>query len=80
MQQEHQDLSITERLDFLEARAQIIHGAPVAVTKEAVKEALKEWLDEKFLMVGKYTVNGIIAAGLVGLVYFILTNQGWKEP
>jgi hypothetical protein len=79
MQQEHEDRSITARLDSLEAQANHIHGVPVAITKDAVKEALKEWLDDKFLLVGKYTVNGIIAAGLAALVYFILTNQGWNH-
>jgi hypothetical protein len=74
-QESREERSITERLDSLEANT--IHGAPVTITKDAVKEALKEWLDEKFLMVGKYTVNGILAAGLAALVYFILVNQGW---
>ena len=50
-----------------------------AATKDAVKEALKEWLDEKFLLVGKWTVNGVLAAGLAALVYVILMQQGWKH-
>ena len=55
--------------------------APVsAATKEAVKEAITEWLDAKFQAVGKFTVNGILAAGLAALVYFILIYSGWKEP
>jgi hypothetical protein len=79
MNQEQESRSIAERVESLEASVRVIHGAPVAVTKDAVKEALKEWLDDKFLLVGKYTVNGIIAAGLAALVYFILTHQGWNH-
>lgn len=69
-----EDRSVNERLAALE------HEQPLqGVTKDAVKEALKEWLDEKFLLVGKFTVNGILAAGLAALVYFILVHQGWKQ-
>jgi hypothetical protein len=68
--------TVSERLDALESHE--IDPASVA-TKEAVKEALKEWLDDKFLMVGRWTVNGVLAAGLVALVYAILIHQGWKH-
>lgn len=73
----HDDSRTTdERLTALEAEA----GAPLhGVTKEAVKEALKEWLDEQFARVGRWTVYGIVAAGLVALVYFILMHNGWRQ-
>lgn len=45
------------------------------ITKETVKEALKEWLDEKFLSFGKWTFASIAAAALVAVVYFIF----WVE-
>ena len=68
--------STEERLDALEQEQRTpLHG----VTKEAVKEALKEWLDEQFARVGKWTVHGIIAAALAALVYFILVHNGWKQ-
>lgn len=40
--------------------------------KDAMKEAVTEWLDEKFATVGKWTVRGIAAAALSALVYFMV--------
>jgi hypothetical protein len=48
--------------------------------KALYKEAMKEWLDETFASVGKWTVRGIGAAGLVALLYFILWSKGWHAP
>jgi hypothetical protein len=48
--------------------------------KAAVKEALKEWLDEKFVAFGKWSLASLAALGLAALVYFILTANGWKHP
>lgn len=39
--------------------------------KEVVKEALKEWLDDKFLAFGKWSAAAIAAAALAAVVYFI---------
>lgn len=50
-----------------------------AEMKMAVKEALKEWLDEKFSQFGKWSLAGLGATGLAALVYFILTVQGWHR-
>lgn len=47
--------------------------------KLAVKEALKEWLDDKFSQFGKWSLAGLGAAGLAALLYFILTAQGWHK-
>ena len=72
----HHELTVEQRLDELEATADgdVAHS----VTKDAVKEALTEWLDKKFEQVGKFTVNGVLAMALAALVYFILVHQGWK--
>lgn len=68
--------STEERLEALEQEQLApLHG----VTKEAVKEALKEWLDEQFARVGKWTVHGILAVALAALVYFILVHNGWRQ-
>lgn len=48
-------------------------------TKEVVKEALREWLDEKYAEFGKWTLHGLIAAALVGLVYFIVWTEYLKK-
>ena len=65
--------SLDERLDALE---QIDHER---IYKEAVREALKEWLDEKFALVGKWTVNSVLAVLLAAVVYFVLAFNGWKH-
>lgn len=47
--------------------------------KVALKEALKEWLDEKFTVFGKWSFRGLASASLFALVYFVLTMNGWKH-
>lgn len=50
-----------------------------AETKQAVKEAIKEWLDENFLAFGKWSLHGMLSIALVGLVYLFLTASGWHK-
>lgn len=47
--------------------------------KEAIKEALQEWLDKQFALFGKWSLAGLFAAGLAGLVYLALLGQGWHK-
>ena len=47
--------------------------------KRITKEALKEWLDEKFLNFGKWSFATIMAALLAALIYFILWTNGWSK-
>lgn len=47
--------------------------------KIALKEALKEWMDDKFTAFGKWSFRGIASAALFALIYFILTMNGWKH-
>lgn len=47
--------------------------------KAAIKEALKEWLDEKFATFGKWSAAALAAAALTALVYFILILNGWHR-
>lgn len=51
-----------------------------AVMKEAVKEALREWLDDKFAEVGKWSIRSAVALALAALVYWVLTTKGWTPP
>ena len=44
--------------------------------KAIVKEAIREWLDEKYSAFGKWTFHGLLAAALCALVYFLSTH-GW---
>lgn len=45
--------------------------------KSAVKEAIKEWLDSKFLEFGKWTFRSLMAAALGAMAYLILWANGW---
>lgn len=47
--------------------------------KTVLKDALKEWLDEKFLVFGKWSMGAISAMGLAALTYFILKMNGWTK-
>jgi len=47
--------------------------------KRALKEAMREWLDDKFAAFGKWSLASLGAAGLFALVYFILSLNGWHK-
>ena len=47
--------------------------------KEALKGAIKEWLNERFAEFGKWSFLGICAAGLGLLTYFLLLVNGWHK-
>jgi len=46
-------------------------------SKEAIKEALQEWLDKQFATFGKWTLAGLLSAALAGAVY--LAMHGWVK-
>lgn len=48
-------------------------------TKAAMKEGLKEWLDEMFATFGRWTMTGLIAAAFAGLVYLALVGAGFHK-
>lgn len=50
-----------------------------AEAKEVQKEAIKEWIDEKFAQFGKYSLGAAAAATIGALTYFILTMNGWHR-
>lgn len=47
--------------------------------KALIKEALREWLDEKFMQLGKFSMGAIAAASLAALAYFIFWSNGWHK-
>lgn len=49
------------------------------VQKQAVKEALREWLNDQFAAFGRWTFYGLAAAAFVGLVYLALVGAGWHK-
>ena len=48
------------------------------ILKEALKESLREWLDEKYAEFGKWSVHGLMAAALGATVYLIIWSQWHK--
>ena len=50
-----------------------------AVFKEALKEAINEWLDKKFTELGKWTLKGITALAFSALIYATLITHGWRK-
>lgn len=48
--------------------------------KQALREAAKEWLDERYKEVGKWSVRGILASAFAALIYFIATHGGFMKP
>ena len=45
--------------------------------KEAIKEALSDWLDSKFAEFGRFSLKGLLALALVAIVYLWSASQGW---
>jgi hypothetical protein len=48
--------------------------------KDALKEGLREWLDDQFAEFGKWTMRAAMAAALAGVVWLALISSGWKHP
>jgi hypothetical protein len=51
----------------------------MTLDKDDVKEAIQEWLDEKFATVGRWSFYGILAFMLAGLTYTIFWVNGWRH-
>ena len=53
------------------------------VRKAAAKEAISEWVDEKRRQASDWTLKGIltalVASAFGGIVYVILTANGWHK-
>lgn len=47
--------------------------------KDAVKQALKEWLDEKLAEFGWWSIKTLAAGALVAGFYFYLAANGWHK-
>jgi len=51
-------------------------------TKDLIKEAIKEWLDERYASFGKWTVFGISSALFIAFVKMVLASWWlgfWKH-
>lgn len=47
--------------------------------KDAFKEAIKEYLDEKTQVFGKWSLRSLGVAVIVALLYFVLSVNGWHH-
>jgi len=45
--------------------------------KAAIKEAIQEWLDQQYKLVGRWTLKGVLAMSLAVLVYLYAASHGW---
>ena len=54
-------------------------GMRQAEMKAIVKEAIKEWLDEQAILIGKWSFRFFLLSVLGALTYFVLTAQGWTH-
>ena len=48
--------------------------------KELIKEAIKEWMDEKYAEIGRWTVRTLITVSLSALLFWYIKTQGFKWP
>lgn len=51
----------------------------IDITKTALREVIREWLDERTRQVGKWSLRGIALLAFAALTYFILTHTGWSK-
>ena len=47
--------------------------------KEIVKEAISEWLDDKFKLLGRWTLGGLMASTVALIGYLVLWSNGWHK-
>ena len=49
------------------------------VIKDAIKEAVVEWIESQQTRVGKWTISGLAVLAVGGLVYLALTYLGFRK-
>lgn len=48
--------------------------------KEALKEGLQEWLNDQMAEFGKWSLRTLLALFVAGIVWLALVSSGWKHP
>lgn len=48
--------------------------------KEVMKEAIKEWMDERYAEVGKWLVKTLLVAGVTSFLFWYVSARGFKFP
>lgn len=49
------------------------------IQKQAIKEGIKEWMDQQYQKFGKWALGMFFSAVFFALIYFILTTNGWHK-
>jgi hypothetical protein len=47
--------------------------------KEAMKAAIREWLDDKFAEFGRWSFGAVLAALVAAATIFVLHMNGWHQ-
>ncbi len=50
-----------------------------AEMRAAIRDAIKEWLDERFAEFGRWSLGAFMASLLAALIVFILHMNGWHN-
>lgn len=50
-----------------------------ALYREAIKEGIREWMDDMYKVVGKWTVHGGLVTLVAILGYFYAAAHGWIQ-
>lgn len=48
--------------------------------KEIVKQAIKEWMDERYADIGRWAVRSIVVAGVTSFLFWYISVRGFKIP
>lgn len=48
--------------------------------KELIKQAIKEWMDEKYAEIGRWTVRVVLTSALSALLFWYIQTKGFKWP
>jgi hypothetical protein len=48
--------------------------------KELFKQAIKEWMDERYADLGRWAVKVILTTALTGLLWAYIQARGFKLP
>lgn len=48
--------------------------------KDIFKEAIKEWMDERYADLGKWVLKKLVLAAVVSFLAWYISNNGFKLP
>lgn len=48
--------------------------------KEITKLAIKEWMDERYAEIGRWTVKSLLVMGVTGFLIWYIQVRGFKLP